>query len=130
MYAKFKTNLIGLTVALGFVLAGYALGEPPMASQALASPEAGLAQADAGSLAISTADTRSLRLIARRTWRFFETFVTGAEHMLPPDNFQEDPRPVIAHRTSPTNIGMAMLSALSAHDFGYISTEELIENTL
>ena len=46
MYAKFKTNLIGLTVALGFVLAGYALGEPPMASQALASPEAGLAQAD------------------------------------------------------------------------------------
>lgn len=46
MYAKFKTNLIGLTVALGFVLAGFALGEPPMASQALASPEAGLAQAD------------------------------------------------------------------------------------
>ena len=46
MYAKFKTNLIGLTVALGFVLAGYALGEPPMASQALASPEAGLTQAD------------------------------------------------------------------------------------
>ena len=44
-----------------------------------------------------------LRLTARRTWRFFETFVTPADHMLPPDNFQEDPEPVLAHRTSPTN---------------------------
>ena len=47
----------------------------------------------------------ALRLIARRTWRFFETFVTAADHMLPPDNFQEDPKPVVAHRTSPTNFG-------------------------
>jgi hypothetical protein len=46
MYAKFKTNLIGLSVALGFALVGYAVGEPPMASQAIASPEAGLALAD------------------------------------------------------------------------------------
>ena len=46
---------------------------------------------------------RCLRLIARRTWRFFETFVTAADHMLPPDNFQETPAPVVAHRTSPTN---------------------------
>ncbi len=92
-----------------------------------------LAQANAGSLAISTADTRSLRLIARRTWRFFETFVTEAEHMLPPDNFQEDPKPVIAHRTSPTNIGLYLLSTVAARDFGWIGTidaAERIEATL
>ena len=67
-------------------------------------------------------DLRFARLVARRTWRFFETFVGAEDNWLPPDNFQEDPRPVIAHRTSPTNIGMLMLSTLSAHDFGYIST--------
>jgi cyclic beta-1,2-glucan synthetase len=72
-------------------------------------------------------DLRFARLVARRTWRFFETFVGAEDNWLPPDNFQEDPRPVIAHRTSPTNIGMLMLSTLSAHDFGYISTLEFVE---
>ena len=59
----------------------------------------------AGHVPVSDADARALRLVARRTWRYFETFVTAADHMLPPDNFQEDPKPVVAHRTSPTNIG-------------------------
>ena len=54
---------------------------------------------------MSDGDARALRLIARRTWRFFETFVTPADQMLPPDNFQEDPAPVLAHRTSPTKSG-------------------------
>src|SRR6185503_16744314 len=54
---------------------------------------------------LSAADARALRLIARRTWRFFATFVGAEDHALPPDNFQEDPHPVVAHRTSPTNIG-------------------------
>ena len=48
----------------------------------------------AGKLSMSHGDARALRLIARRTWRFFETFVTPADQMLPPDNFQEDPAPV------------------------------------
>jgi hypothetical protein len=56
-------------------------------------------------LAISDPDAHYLRLTARRTWRYFETFVTAAENNLPPDNFQEDPTPVIAQRTSPTNLG-------------------------
>ncbi|MBX9943670.1 MAG: glycosyl transferase, partial [Reyranella sp.] len=86
-----------------------------------------LAQADAGRLAISAADARSLRLIARRTWRFFETFVTAAEHMLPPDNFQEDPKPVVARRTSPTNIGLYLLSTVAARDFGWIGTIEAVQ---
>ncbi|MCM3906470.1 MAG: protein ndvB, partial [Pyrinomonadaceae bacterium] len=72
-------------------------------------------------------DLRFARLVARRTWRFFETFVGAEDNWLPPDNFQEDPKPVIAHRTSPTNIGMLMLSTLSAHDFGYVSTLEFVE---
>jgi cyclic beta-1,2-glucan synthetase len=65
------------------------------------------------------ADALALRRTARRTWRFFETFVTPAEHMLPPDNFQEDPKPVVAHRTSPTNVGLYLLSAVAARDFGW-----------
>ena len=69
---------------------------------------------------LSRQETDSLRRIARRTWRFFETFVTAEENALPPDNFQEDPEPVIAHRTSPTNLGLYLLSATVAHDFGWI----------
>ncbi|MDG4603611.1 MAG: glucoamylase family protein [Defluviicoccus sp.] len=81
----------------------------------------------AGRVLVSDADARTLRLTARRTWRFFESFVTSADHMLPPDNFQEDPLPVLAHRTSPTNIGLYLLSAASARDFGWIGTTEAVE---
>jgi cyclic beta-1,2-glucan synthetase len=65
-------------------------------------------------------ETRALRLVARRTWRFFETFVDDEGNALPPDNFQEDPEPVEAHRTSPTNLGLHLLSTTVAHDFGWI----------
>ena len=81
----------------------------------------------AGKLPVSDADAHALRLTARRTWRFFESFVTPADHMLPPDNFQEDPAPVLAHRTSPTNLGLYLLSLVSARDFGWIGTGEAIE---
>ena len=70
-----------------------------------------------------------LRKLTRKTWAFFETFVCHDEHWLPPDNFQEQPSPVIAHRTSPTNMGLALLANLSAYDFGYISTSQLLERT-
>ncbi|WP_246022363.1 GH36-type glycosyl hydrolase domain-containing protein [Pararhodobacter zhoushanensis] len=66
-------------------------------------------------------DSLALRQIARRTWQFFETFVTPQEHYLPPDNFQETPRPVVAHRTSPTNIGLYLLSTVTARDMGWIA---------
>lgn len=62
-----------------------------------------------------------LRLIARRTWRYFEHFVTEENHHLPPDNFQEDPEPMLAERTSPTNIGMYLLSTVAARDFGWLT---------
>ncbi len=82
---------------------------------------------DAASLRIKPAEAASLRLIARRTWRFFETFVTEADNMLPPDNFQETPAPVVAHRTSPTNLGLLLLSTASAREFGWIGTTEAVE---
>src|SRR6478752_1656231 len=63
---------------------------------------------------------------ARKTWAFFEEFVTADENWLPPDNYQEQPIAVIAHRTSPTNMGLALLSNLSAYDFGYISGGTLV----
>jgi len=81
----------------------------------------------AGRIAVSEADAGDLRLVARRTWRYFETFVTAADHMLPPDNFQEDPKPVLARRTSPTNMGLYLLSAVSARDFGWTGTTETVE---
>ncbi|MBA3516988.1 MAG: glycosyl transferase, partial [Rhizobiales bacterium] len=82
---------------------------------------------NARQLAISESDERELRLIARRTWRYFESFVTPADNMLPPDNFQESPKPVVAHRTSPTNIGLYLLSTVAARDFGWIGAVETIE---
>jgi cyclic beta-1,2-glucan synthetase len=76
---------------------------------------------------LSEEDVLMLRLTARRTWRFFETFVGPEDHALPPDNFQEMPAPVVAHRTSPTNLGLYLLSIIAAHDFGWIGTVAAIE---
>ena len=70
-----------------------------------------------------------LRVTARRTWHFFDTFVTAQENWLPPDNFQESPNPVIATRTSPTNMGLALLANLAARDLGYLSVGRLIQRT-
>ncbi len=77
-------------------------------------------------LSVDPADRAALRRIARRTWRFFEEFVTAEHHHLPPDNFQEIPEPVVAGRTSPTNIGLYLLSVVSARDFGWIDMEETV----
>ena len=76
---------------------------------------------------LSPALARALRTASRRTWRFFEKFVTPEEHFLPPDNFQDDPKPVVAHRTSPTNIGLYLLSTLAARDFGWVGTGDALE---
>ncbi len=67
--------------------------------------------------------------LSRRTWRFFEVFVTAEENWLPPDNVQEHPARGVASRTSPTNIGMALLANLAAYDFGYCSVGRLLDRT-
>ncbi len=70
-----------------------------------------------------------LRKLARKTWSFFERFVVIEDNWLPPDNFQEQPDEQLAHRTSPTNIGLSLLAGLTASDFGYITTGQFIELT-
>jgi cyclic beta-1,2-glucan synthetase len=75
---------------------------------------------------LSTEQEIALHHLARQTWLFFEQMVGPEDHWLPPDHFQEAPRAVIAHRTSPTNIGMLILSTLAAYDLGYIGALDLV----
>ena len=70
-----------------------------------------------------------LRKLSRKTWSFFETFIGPEDNWLPPDNYQEHPVSMVAHRTSPTNIGLSLLANLSAYDFGYITSGKLLERT-
>ncbi len=82
---------------------------------------------------LTAQQTIFLRKLARKTWLFFEVFVSQEEHWLPPDNFQEAPIRVLAHRTSPTNMGLSLLANFSAFDFGYIQVGEVlnrIQNSL
>lgn len=74
-------------------------------------------------------EIKQYRRYARMTWHFFETFAGAENNWLAPDNFQEDPRPIVAHRTSPTNIGLQLLSTISAYDLGHIGFRQLV-NTL
>jgi cyclic beta-1,2-glucan synthetase len=78
-------------------------------------------------LPLTESEQHALRRIARKTWAFFETFVGDTDHWLPPDNFQEDPKGVIAHRTSPTNMGMLLLSTSAAQDLGYLCLSEMLD---
>ena len=78
---------------------------------------------------LSDAQRTFLRGLSRQTWRYFEVLVNAEQNWLPPDNFQEVPTPVVASRTSPTNIGMALLANLAAGDFGYLSAGQLLDRT-
>ena len=78
---------------------------------------------------LTASQTLFLRKLSRKTWAFFETFVGTDDNWLPPDNYQEYRTAVVAHRTSPTNMGLALLANLSAYDFGYISAGQLIKRT-
>jgi cellobiose phosphorylase len=70
-----------------------------------------------------------LETLSRKTWRYFEEFVSAEDNWLPPDNIQLNPELVVAPRTSPTNIGMALLANLAAHDFGYCSVAQFLART-
>ena len=76
---------------------------------------------------LSGKDIHMLRRVARRTWRYFADFVGPETAWLPPDNYQVSHQNQLAFRTSPTNIGMWMLSALAANDFGYLTIDQTIE---
>ena len=81
----------------------------------------------AASARISEATATEFRQIARRTWAYFERFAGGEFHGLPADNFQEEPQPEVARRTSPTNVGLGLLATVAANDFGWIGTVEMAE---
>jgi cyclic beta-1,2-glucan synthetase len=76
---------------------------------------------------VPEADRRFLRQIARRTWRYFSTFVNATTSWLPPDNYQVAHQNGLAMRTSPTNIGLWMTSVLGAHDSGYLTVDQVLE---
>ncbi|MDW6024148.1 glucoamylase family protein [Mesorhizobium sp. BAC0120] len=78
-------------------------------------------------LIVAEADKAKLRAYGRRTWLYFETFTTEEHNHLPPDNYQETPTPLIAPRTSATNIGVYLLSVVSARDFGWISLADAVQ---
>ncbi len=79
--------------------------------------------------ALADAELVFLGALARRTWHFFERWVTAEDNWLPPDNFQEDPPRGVAHRTSPTNIGLSLTANLAAYDFGYVDAGVVLERT-
>jgi cyclic beta-1,2-glucan synthetase len=108
--------------APGAVLLFVAWAASPLVAWALSLPPR-----DSAREPLSRTDELLFRSTARRTWRFFESYVTEADHFLPPDNFQESPRPVVAHRTSPTNVGISLLSTIAARDLGWIGRTEMTE---
>ena len=112
-------NPAGIKVAAPFLLLWWL---SPVVARVLSSPPS-LDRAES----LQACDREQLRLIGRRIWRFFTTFVTAEEHYLPPDNFQEDPLPVIAHRSSPTNFGLYLLSVASARDFGWLGLMDTVD---
>ncbi|MHB8992453.1 MAG: GH36-type glycosyl hydrolase domain-containing protein, partial [Chloroflexota bacterium] len=76
---------------------------------------------------LTDSDRQRLRRTARETWRYFDDFVGPETNWLPPDNYQEAPRPELAERTSPTNVGLWLLATLAAHDLGYLTPDQVVE---
>ncbi|HEX2722768.1 MAG TPA: glucoamylase family protein, partial [Gemmatimonadaceae bacterium] len=123
----FRADLMEVDVAhralllLGTLpLLGLWLGSPVIA-HSLSAP------ATPPELRLSEAERQAAMHYARLHWQYFEKFVTEATQWLAPDNFQEDPEPVIAQRTSPTNIGLQLLAIVSARDLGLIGLEPMID---
>ena len=77
--------------------------------------------------ALSPDDRALLHDVGRDTWRLFERVVGAEDHHLPPDNLQVAPSDMVAHRTSPTNVGLYLLATACAQRFGWIGSVEMIE---
>ncbi|MFL5561875.1 MAG: GH36-type glycosyl hydrolase domain-containing protein, partial [Gemmatimonadaceae bacterium] len=91
----------------------------PSVAQALSKPALLLTQR------LSAANQEAAVRYALLHWRFFDHFVSEDTNWLAPDNFQEDPTPVVAMRTSPTNIGLQLMAIATAAELGFISIEEM-----
>ncbi len=104
-----------LTVVCSPSIAGKTVGVVWVLSPALTKA---LARQNRPRPALSNGDREYLKRAAEEIWGYFETFCTEEDNALPPDNWQEQPPVGAAHRTSPTNIGLALVSALCAHSLG------------
>ncbi|MCP4386470.1 MAG: cellobiose phosphorylase [Hyphomicrobiales bacterium] len=123
---------IGLAIAIWFVRPAAIMPALPLLVLWFASPEIAAFVSRPRRSMVERLDSEArafLRRLARRTWFFFETFVGPDDNWLPPDNFQEDPHREIAHRTSPTNIGMTYLSSLAALDLGFVGPIDFVTRT-
>src|SRR6185295_11153723 len=120
--------LIGLHVTVGggassnerFV---FVMATLPLVLVWVASPSMAFAlsrPAILGEIHLTEAERTAALRYAKLHWTYFEKFVSEETQWLAPDNFQEDPEPVVALRTSPTNIGLQLLSTVSAVDLGFI----------
>lgn len=78
-------------------------------------------------LIVAEDEQDQLLKLSQQIWSFFENFVTSEDHDLPPDNVQIEPHNGVAHRTSPTNIGLYMTCVIAARDFGFIDTAMMID---
>ena len=107
------------SAALAFVALAWLLA--PEVALALSAP---LTRRD---LVLTASERTAALRYAVRHWRFFERFATKETHWLIPDNFQETPEPVIATRTSPTNIGLQLLATVSAGDLGLLTCGEMLD---
>jgi cyclic beta-1,2-glucan glucanotransferase len=128
--------ILGLHVSIGrgsspdqrFI---FVMGTLPLVLAWFASPSIAFAlsrSAILGEIHLTEAERQAALRYAKLHWTYFEKFVTEETHWLAPDNFQEDPEPVLALRTSPTNIGLQLLSTVSALDLGFIAREQMIES--
>jgi len=125
-------SAVGLTVALLHLQPSALPAALPILLLWAVAPSLAWQASRAPNAAQSRLDPRHeplLRDVARRTWHFFERHVGPLDNWLPPDNYQQQPGDVVAHRTSPTNIGLSLLATLSAHDFGYLSLRRLLQRT-
>ncbi len=130
--AAAPATAVALTALLALVHPGALLVAGPLLAAWLVSPAVAWwvsLPAVRVELPLTEAERRALRRIARKTWDFFERFVTAEDHGLPPDNYQESPKGELAHRTSPTNIGLSLMANLAGHDFGYISLPRMLDRT-
>ena len=127
--------LIGLHVSVGGASSAsdrflFVMSTLPLVLVWLASPSIALAlsrPAILGEIHLTEAERQAALKYAKLHWMYFEKFVTEDTHWLAPDNFQEDPEPVLALRTSPTNIGLQLLSTVSAADLGLITRSDMID---
>lgn len=77
--------------------------------------------------ALSPGQRRALGVLSRKIWAFYEDFAGEGDHFLPPDNVQFEPVYVVAHRTSPTNIGFLLVSTVIACEMGYLTRGQMLE---